>query len=273
MKNYIYILSLSTFMFFSCSNNKQHTQSNKSAEYYYKLGKKYSEKKQGSEIEKIYYDSALYVNPNYAKVWWEKSTWEIKIGNYIKYFEYMDRAVELDPDMYLGWRGVIKLYYLHDYDGALKDFFKMKDMYPNISSLAVRGEDLDFLIGCAYWQKKEFNNAIEYFNRNIDVNGEKSVDVYNFVYLGVCYYEENRKEEAKVELIKTLEFFKECVDAHYYLSKIYFEEGKKEQALKHINEAIEYTNKLYLKKDPYREVFGQIYYSDLLDIKHLIKDY
>ena len=47
----------------------------------------------------------------------------------------------------------------------------------------------------------------------------------------------------------------------YYLSKIYFEEGKKEQALKHINEAIEYTNKLYLKKDPYREVFGQIYYS------------
>ena len=269
MKNITLILIL--LLNFSCSNHIEQTKNIKSAEYYYNMGKKYSEIQQGSEIESIYYDSALYVNPNYAKVWWEKSTWEIKIGNYIKYFEYMDKAVALNPDSYLGWRGVVRLYYLHDYDGALKDFFDLKKLYPNTPSLAARGEDLDLLIGTAYWQKKDYEKAIQYLNRNITVNGEKSVDVYTFVYLGICNYEIGKKAEAKIEFEKALSYYKECVDAHYYLSKIYLENDDKKMALNHINKAIDYTNNGYLKRDGYREVFGQIYYSDLITIKDAIK--
>ncbi|MFV0233929.1 hypothetical protein OBK30_12820 [Empedobacter falsenii] len=265
MKNYIYILII--IGCFSCSNQRKEPINYDLAEYYYKKGKKYSEIMQGSEIETIYYDSALYINPMYAKVWWEKSTWEIKIGNYIKYFEYMNKAVDLDPDVYLGWRGVVRLYYLHDYEGALEDFFKLEKMHPNTYNLAARGEDLNFLIGTTYWQKGDFNKAIEYLNKNVIINGEKSVDVYTFVYLGICNYEIGNKEMAKIQFQKSLEEYKECVDAHYYLSKINYENRDKESALNSIQKGIKYANKGYIKRDSYREVFGQIYYSDLITLR------
>lgn len=268
MKKNIFILVLISLI--SCLHQTQQKKDLKTSDYYFKLAKKYGKQDQGSEIQQIYYDSALYVNPKNADAWWEKSTWEIKIGNYVKYFEYMDKAVELDPDLYIGWRGVIKLYYLHDYDGALNDFFKLKKMYPNTKSLAARGEDLNHLTGSAYWQKKEYEIAIPFFKKNIEENGENSVDVYTFVYLGICYYEIGNKEMAKIQFQKSLEEYKECVDAHYYLSKINYENRDKESALNSIQRGIKYANKGYIKRDSYREVFGQIYYSDLIALRDSI---
>ncbi|MBA5629234.1 tetratricopeptide repeat protein [Moheibacter lacus] len=271
MKNFIYILL--PFYLVSCLNKSQPKQNLKSPDYYFALAKKYGSQQQGSEIQQIYYDSVLYVDPNNANTWWEKSTWEIKIGNYIKYFEYMNKAVELDPGAHLGWRGAVKLYYLHDYDGALKDFFDLKKLYPNATSLAARGEDLDFLIGSAYWQKNDFEEAIKYFNKSIseNKNGEEWADVYTFVYLGICYNETGEKDSAKIQFEKALKYYKQCVDAYYYLSKIYLEEGNKVVALNHINNAIDYADKGFIKQDSYRDVLGQIYYSDLTDLRNSIR--
>ncbi|WP_313384143.1 hypothetical protein [Chishuiella sp.] len=267
-KNVCFIIVL--FFILSCSNHSKYKKELKSSDYYFNLGKKYGEANQGNEMELIYYDSAILVNPNVAKIWWEKSTWQVKIGNYKKYFEYMDKAVELDPDVYIGWRGVIKMYYLHDFDGALKDFFALQKLHPKTKNLAARGEDLNYLIGNAYWQKKDFTKAVEYFNKNIKENGEKSVDVYNFIYLGICYYEMGNNSLAEMQFNKALSLSKEIVDAHYYLAKIYSVEKKQKLAEKHINKAIYYANDGYLKIDGYRDVLGQIYHSDLISLKDSI---
>ncbi|APD07544.1 hypothetical protein UJ101_02040 [Flavobacteriaceae bacterium UJ101] len=261
------VLLLIIFTLISCNNNKIDI---KKSEFYFNKALKLDEIRQGSEYQQILFDSSLYYNPNNADAWFEKSTWEIKKGDYEKYFNYMNKAVELDPDIYIGWRGVIKMNFLHDFDGALDDFYQFRNMHHDSIELAAKGEDLDFLIGKTYWQKKEYKKAINFFNKSIHRTSEDLVDAYTFIYLGVCHNMLNQNEKAIISLNKALKYYPNSGDTYYYLAKIHLKNENTSKAFIYINKAIKYAEQGYLNKDSYKDVFGQLYLSDLYKLKEKI---
>jgi tetratricopeptide (TPR) repeat protein len=78
------------------------------------------------------YDVAFEYNQDTSDVWMEKSVSLNKAGDFNKGFEYLDKAVQLEPKKHLGYRGWIRLRKLRDYDKALIDFDRLDSLTPNV---------------------------------------------------------------------------------------------------------------------------------------------
>ena len=224
--------------------------------------------RQGSEMQFAYYDSIIALNPDYDDAWFEKSTWSIKKGDYIGYFKYMNKAVELNPKVHIGWRGVVRLYYLRDYRGAINDFNTLIDYSPNHKGLSTRGEPVLFLLGKVYWQMKEYQTAIDYFdhyiNEEIETSGEEWVDVNAFLYKGICLYKLGKYEKALEAFEKGIRFNIRFPEAYFHAGKALLQLGRNPQACDYFLKAKQYAEKGYIRKDNYREVFGQLFYNDIV---------
>jgi len=239
----------------------------KSSFYYEKVMENHF--RQGSPIEQMYLDSSIYYNPSNADAYFEKSAWQIKIGNYYKYFQFMDKAVELKPKVYLGHRGVIKLYYLRDYIGAISDLKSYNLLFPDSEEIAARGENTNHLLGMAYMGLEDYRKAISYFSKCIataEKNGQLDyVDIYTFVNKAICHIELKEYDLAQSELDKVLKQYDKCSEAYYYLAHIYFINHESSDACKAMASAKLYFLQGYFQNDPYREVQNQLYLEDIED--------
>ena len=65
------------------------------------------------------YETAIEYDQDNSDAWMERSVSFNKAGDFKKGFEYLDKAVELEPESHLGYRGWIRLRKMRDYDKAL----------------------------------------------------------------------------------------------------------------------------------------------------------
>src|SRR5690606_35142215 len=104
------------------------------------------------------YEKAIEYDQDNSDAWMERSVSFNKAGDFHKGFEYLDKAVELDPKLHLGYRGWIRLRKMRDYDKALADFDRLDSLTPNFVDA-----NIDFLRGECYFGKKDYPKAIEMF--------------------------------------------------------------------------------------------------------------
>lgn len=188
-----------------------------------------------------------------------------KAGDFTTGFKYLNKAVELEPEKHLGYRGWINLRKLRNYDKALSDFNKLDSLTPNFVD-APWNEDIDFLRGECYFGKKDYNTSIIYFNQSIiNQNGDEWVDVQTFVYLGISQFKLNNYEKAINELKRALKQSEYTCEAHYWLAKTYLKLKKIKKANYHILKAEEYID--YKREDFYNEFLNEIYLSEIIDLK------
>ena len=187
-----------------------------------------------------------------------------KAGDFRKGFEYLDKAVALDPASHLGYRGWIRLRKMRDYDKALIDFDRLDSLTPNVVD-APWGEDIDFLRGECFFGKKDYQKAIELFKRNIKVQKEDWVDIHSFVYLGLCEYGLGNYEKAILEFQRALNQSKYTPEAYLGIAKAYKNLGEIERAKENILRAEE--NIAYKREDFYNEFLDEIYLSEILEFK------
>ncbi|WP_027393247.1 tetratricopeptide repeat protein [Aquimarina latercula] len=233
--------------------------------YLLKKGASYDYVRQGSEIQKIYFDSVISIDSTLSDVWSEKSSWSIKEGDYIDYFEFMNKAVKYNPNVHIGWRGAVRLYYLRDYEGAINDFNQLIKFNPNVKGLAARGEPVLFLLGKTYWQMKEYKKAIEYFDiyieEEVNSSGEDWVNVDTFLYKSICLYEIEKYNEALESINKAIKYYQTFPEAYYHKGAVLKKLQKNKEACENFSLAFNYSN--YIKNDAFREVFGQLYKEDI----------
>lgn len=255
-----------SFTIISCGKANKNTRVDvaKSTHYYQEVMK--GQFQQGSEIEQSYLDSAIFYNPNNADAFYEKSAWQIKTGDYVQYFKYMDKAVELEPKVYLGWRGAIKLHYLRDYEGAIEDLMAYNELFPTSDENAARGESTNYLLGLGFMGLEDYEKAIYFFNKSISTAENKDqlgyIDPYTFLYKAVCHIKLGEYEIADFELERTLDFYGNCAEAFFYKA-VLAKNGNHDLACKNIQKALVNFNKGYNLTDPYREVHNQLYKDDI----------
>ena len=187
-----------------------------------------------------------------------------KAGDFENGFKYLNKAVELEPEMHLGYRGWIRLRKMRDFDKALTDFKRLDSLTPNFVD-APWGENIDFLRGECYYGKKDYKKAIELFNLNVKNNKEDWVDIHTFVYLGLCEYELGNYEKAISEFERALKQSEYTAESFFGISKAYYKLGNIEKSKENILEAKK--NIHYKRDDVYNEFLNEIYLSEILEFK------
>lgn len=187
-----------------------------------------------------------------------------KAGDFENGFKYLNKAVELNPKLHLGYRGWIRLRKMRDYDKALIDFNRLDSLTPNFVD-APWGENIDFLRGECYFGKKDYPKAIEFFNSNIKNQKEDWADIHSFVYLGLCEYELENYEKSIREFQRALKQTEYVPESYFGMAKAYLKLGEVEKAKENIIKA---ENNIYYKRDDvYNEFLNEIYLSDILEFK------
>lgn len=215
---------------------------------------------QGVSLSQSMFEILKYQDPSNHQIYFEQSVPFNKRGYYVEGFRLLDKAVELDPKIHLGYRGYMKLRFLRDFNGALKDFNRLDSLTPNFVD-APWGEDIDFLRGEAYFGLKNYGKSITHFKRSIENQGEGWADIQAFVYTGLSEYRLGNYDQAIEQFEKALSQSKYNVEAHLGLAKIYLETGDLMKSELHLDKAEKYFN--YKRNDPYNEYLNEVYEGDI----------
>lgn len=202
-----------------------------------------------------------------SKEYMEYSVHLNKAGDFGNGFKYLNKAVELDPKLHLGYRGWIRLRKMRDYNKALVDFDRLDSLTPNFVD-APWGEGIDFLRGECYFGKKDYQKAIDLFNRNIKNQEEDWADIHSFVYLGLCEYELGNYEKSIQEFQRALKQTEYVPESYFGMAKAYLKLGEYEKAIENVKKAE--NNIRYKRDDVYNEFLNEIYLSEVLEFKQQI---
>ena len=201
---------------------------------------------------------------NNSEEYMEYSVHLNKAGDFEKGFKFLNKAVELEPETHLGYRGWIRLRKMRDFDKALADFERLDSLTPKFVD-APWGENIDFLRGECYFGKKDYQKAIESFNLNVKNNKEGWVDIHTFVYLGLCEYELGNYEKAISEFQRALKQSEFTPESYFGIAKAYKKLGEIEKANENLLNAEK--NIAYKRNDIYNEFLNEIYLSEILELK------
>jgi tetratricopeptide (TPR) repeat protein len=224
---------------------------------YYQRGFAEEEFHQGSVVQRQLYDTAIMINPKNAEAWFEKGSWNVKIGDYVNYFTLMNKAVELNPKVYMGWRGSIKLYVLKDYEGAIKDIEGHAAVFPGVTTYT-RGENANYLIRLAKKQQGKYEQSITYFNKCADEiikdRGEKWVDIHLFVYRGIARMRLEQYREAITDFDIALRNYDKIPESYYHKALALQKLGESAAACQNLDKAMTIARQGYIYKEAYKDV-------------------
>lgn len=213
---------------------------------------------------------ALQLDPNNAAAWRELSVAYLKRGLPHEWKPLFDKAVELDPVAWQGWRGYLKLFFYRDYESAIADFNATDTLTPNFTDYP-QSMSVDYQRGLAYFQLNENEKALDYYTRYINEvttkSGEDWVDVNAFIHRAIVYIKIEEFEKAIEDLEKCLKYYPSSADAYYHLSTINLQLGNKAMAKEQLLKAKQLFEKGYYMHRTYVETFRQIYLSDIAKIE------
>ncbi|WP_339840573.1 tetratricopeptide repeat protein [uncultured Maribacter sp.] len=215
---------------------------------------------------------AVIIDPTYEPGVYELSVADLKRGLPHKWLPQYNKAVELNPEQRIPWRGYLYLWFYRDYKKAIADFNASDTITPYLDY--PQGHSVDFWRGIAYLGAKDYENSISYWDKHItketEDSGEDWVELEAFLYRGIAYYESGNQKKAVEDFDRVIHYFKQSADAKYYKSFILLNKGNKKEALAMINNAIvDFKNGYFINRG-YVETLRQIYLEDLEELKSKI---
>lgn len=134
--------------------------------------------------------------------------------------------------------------------------------------------DASFNLGKSYFEKGEYNSAIEQWKITIEEDNNYKEAYYN---IGVAYYTISEYNKAIVSFQKAIELDPEYIQAYYSLGLLYYKIKDYEKAIFNLKNIINIdpknTNALFDLGIIYAEIFrnqenkGVIYHEDLENLK------
>lgn len=183
------------------------------------------------------WDSLIVICPNIARAYQEKAIPYLKSGDYAKAFELEDKAVELDPESWIAYRGFLHCIFTKNYQKALIDFDRAEKIVPNAS---VMDHTYSFFCGLSYLELGEFDKAEQSFLKDIAQQkkrgGNNDIHFNSLLYLGIVYLEMKEFDKAEKTLKDCLNYYAQLPEGNYYLgmtlkstnnpaAKLYFEKA------------------------------------------------
>lgn len=214
----------------------------------------------------LYYKLVLEKYPNTQEAYMSRSVAYNKGGEHATGFAMLNKAVELAPIQNLDYRAFVKLYMMHDYEGALEDCLRL-DSLTSYTKPGVWGEDMDMVIGLCYLQLNDFEKARLRFTNSINDVTKKSGKQYNssraFLYLAITLMKEKAYSEAIRVLDELIQLNPNYAEAYYYKAQCYNLGKDLKSAKATLEKCKQIFEKYGAEKNPYFEMPYQIYPSML----------
>jgi len=200
------------------------------------------------------YDSLLAICPNIAEAYQEKGHPYVANGNYQKAFEYNNKAVELDPASWTGYRGYLNFVYTKNYEKAVVDFLEAERLTPNGF---IQDHTYAFFTAISYMELGEYDKAETYFLKDIAQQkrgkGENDIHFNSLLYFGIMYYLMNEFDRADTYLRDCLQLYEQHPMANYYLALTLKVTGNSQKDI-YFDKAKQYILEGYKMNEPFTYV-------------------
>ena len=230
---------------------------------------------QGSVPEQFLLEEAQYFDSENAAIWREMSVAWLKRGFGVKMAPYYQKAVELDPEKWIGMRGYIYLYFYRDYGRAIADFNATDTLTKDFVDHP-QGQSVDYMRGICYYGLTDYNKALAYLNKYIESvmekEGEAWVDPYAVLYRGLTFEKVGLDHRALEEFDRVIRIYPNLSDPFYHKARIMTKKGKFVLALNLIGDARKYFERGYFHRRPYVEVLEQFYLADIKKLEEEINE-
>ncbi|WP_203293543.1 tetratricopeptide repeat protein [Luteirhabdus pelagi] len=209
-------------------------------------------------------DKAIAIDPTYDYPYWAKSVAYLKSGDFVTWKKLIDKAVELNPIGHLGYRGWCRYQFFRDYKGSIEDIEKLDSLVDYDIGHSQNGTyHLNIAKGLCYKGIGEREKAIGILEKQIDLNEKQDfIGAYDYLHLGVLYYETEKFEKA-IEMFTKQAETNDLAENHYYLALTYRELDR----LTEYKSSLKTAKERYLdgKKmsDPYSNPMDKIYLEDI----------
>lgn len=217
----------------------------------------------------LYYKLILEKYPTTHIAYMNRSVAYNKTGEHATGFAILNNAVQLAPIQYLGYRAFLKLYFMHDYQGALQDCLHL-DSLTAYSKPGVWGEDMDMVIGLCYLQLNDFQKARLRFTNSINTVTQEAGKEWNspraFLYLGITLMKEKAYSQAIQVLDELIQLNPNFSEAYYYKAQCYSLLKDLIKAEATLEKCRQVFGKYRADKNPYFELPYQIFPSMLSDL-------
>lgn len=176
-------------------------------------------------------DAGLEKDPTIAYLWQQKAMPLFKQGKYEVGMDYIDKAVEINPERWQPYRAFIKCIFAKTYKAAIVDF---EDLLQNYGNSYVMDHTYKFHIGLSYLQLNEFEKAEAIFSEDLNeqaeqwgVDGQHHLDLF---YFGISKYEQGKWKDAIAVFDKALEIYPTFAEVQYYKAVCLMKLKKQDEA-------------------------------------------
>lgn len=224
-----------------------------------------AESLQGTQLSQFMFNVLTNQHAEYSDAYHEQSVPYLKRGLFHEGFTLLDKAVTLNPQKHLGYRGWMKLEKLKDYNGAIIDLERLNALTPNIVD-DVQGENINYLLAISYQGLGNYDKSNDYYEKFFETTDSETLYLKSIVYVnyGTLLEKLNLNQEALKQYNKSLK-------GHFKFSEAYFRKGEIFNKLRLNDSAQHYYKKALLQydngsklKDVYNEVFNELYREDIV---------
>ena len=218
---------------------------------------------QGSRASQMQFDKAIELCPGLDYAYFEKAVPYLKRGDFIAWKKLIDKAVELNPNGHLGYRGWCRYQFLRDYRGAIKDFEKLDSLRDYDIGYSINGDyQLNIAKGLCYKALGEKSKAIKIIEEQLTKKDYAPMS-YDYLHLGVLKMEMGDLEGGIKSLNKSIELHDYLAEPYYYLGLIYKEKKLEKEYKSNMEKAKAYYLKGYKRFDPYTQPMDKIFLAEI----------
>jgi tetratricopeptide (TPR) repeat protein len=218
---------------------------------------------QGTKESQLLCDSAISLYPEFADAYYIKAIPYLKRGEFGTWKKLIDKAVEFDSLMFIGYRGGVQFMFLRNYEGAISDIEKLEMlMDDNDLGTIYNGEyNLQVIRALSYKGLGNAEKAMKILENHFQ---EYDAGLYGYYHLGVLYHEQKRYTDA-IDIFLKQTARNEFADTHYYLGLAYKETGDQDNYTKSIHKAFDlYTDGKKLRgRDSFMDYPDKIYLEQI----------
>ncbi|MEH6306936.1 hypothetical protein RYH73_14885 [Olivibacter sp. CPCC 100613] len=222
---------------------------------------------QGTHESQVLLDSAINLCPDMTDAYHEISVPYLKRGDYFTWLVYLNKAIEKEPERFLGIRAWCRVKFLHDYNNSFDDFKKLESINRN-STIIVADNNIYSWMALCKAGLGEMETALMYIEKSINSaiteHGTEWVGMYDFFYRGNINIALGKFNDALKDFDNQLKLSPNLIDAYYYRAKTLINMSRKNEALTWLLRAKSLLkNEGYSINDPYVEMPWRIYEKDI----------
>jgi len=181
-------------------------------------------------------DKAIEICPEYSLPYKHKSTSYLKTGDFINWKKLIDKAVKLNPEKNLDYRGWCRFQFFRDYEGAIKDIETLDSLVNYDIGFCQNGDyHLNVAKGLCYKMLGQKAKAIQIIESQME-SDSASIGLYDYLHLGVLYLEEGQPDHALELFSKQLDV-NELAEAYYYRAMALEALDEKDEARRTLQQA------------------------------------